>query len=86
MNISSPQRVAIIKVYMRYPQSADPIIQDPELSEKFCDEVNSELDSTERFAVPQLNRVLHNLRKLGEARGGLPRKQRQYRGRNAKNN
>jgi hypothetical protein len=86
VDISYPQRIAIVKVYMQYPEAADPIIQDPELSERFCKDVNLELDAAERFAIPQLNRVLHNLRKLGEARGGLPRKQRQYRGRNARDN
>ncbi|MEJ7592095.1 MAG: hypothetical protein WKF77_11135 [Planctomycetaceae bacterium] len=86
MEITYPQRVAVIKVYMKYPQAADPIIQDPKLAVQFCSDVNAELESSEQFVVQQLNRVLHNLRKLGEARGGLPRKQRQFHGRSAQAN
>lgn len=81
MKPTESQRTTILEVYSQYFQAADRIIENPDLAKQFCEGVNSRLAPVEHFEVRDLNHVLHNLRKLGEAKGGLPRKQRQYKGR-----
>lgn len=81
MTLTPSQRTAIFRVYDMYIQSADKIVAHPDLSSEFHERVCAELPEPERFSLAQLNEILLNLRKLGAARGGLPRKQRTYKGR-----
>jgi hypothetical protein len=81
MTLTPSQRTAILRIYDMYIQSADHIISHPDLSAEFHARVCAELPEPERFSLARLNEILLNLRKLGAAKGGLPRKQRTYKGR-----
>jgi hypothetical protein len=75
---------AICRIYAGIDETADQIVSDPDVTESFCNQVNSELRSEERFDIASLNKRLLNLRRRGEEKGGLIRKRRGYNGRNGK--
>ena len=63
-----------IKVeYVRFGVPADRIVSDPSLSQQFQQRVTSDLPPDQSIDQVELNRVLLNLRKRGENKGGLPR-------------
>lgn len=70
--------------YAAVEETADQIVSDPALAENFCNRVNSQLQKADQFDVASLNKRLLNLRRRGEKKGGLIRKQRNYNGRNKK--
>ena len=72
----------ICSEYANIPQTADEIVSDPALSTSFLARVNKHLPPNRHYDVAGLNKRLLNLRRRGEEKGGLVRKQRQYKGRN----
>lgn len=64
---------AIIEEYTKLAVPADRIIADPQLAAAFRDAVNLHLPTELQVDQPTLNRRLLNLRRRGEANGGLPR-------------
>ena len=67
--------------YVKFDVPADRIPADPEKAAEFLQRVNRELPQDIHFSLPELNTTLINLRRKGEAKGGLPRLRRTYRGR-----
>lgn len=61
--------------------SVDELLVHPDDAKAFADAISSEVLSVADVDVPSILRELIRLRKIGEARGGLPRRVRQYRGR-----
>ena len=74
----------VCQAYASVEETADQIVSDPALAERICKEVNSQLPSNQQFDVASLNKRLLNLRRRGEEKGGLIRKQRNFNGRNKK--
>ena len=72
----------IIDTYVRFAVPADRIVADPNMATSFAEEVNSSLPGDVNYTVDKINWRLLALRKRGEAKGGLPRLQRAYYGRN----
>ena len=72
---------AIMEEYTKLEIPANQIVSDQSLASDFCNAVNRHLP--EGFEVDQktVNQRLLNLRRRGEANGGLPRLQRSYSGR-----
>lgn len=81
MVMSSRDRV-IVEEYAKFDMPADKIPADPSIAVEFLNRVNSRLSPHEQFSQSQLNTHLINLRRRGEANGGLPRLRRSYNGRN----
>lgn len=63
----------IIREYTKLAVPADRIVADPQLAAAFRDAVNLHLPTELQVDQPTLNRRLLNLRRRGEANGGLPR-------------
>lgn len=72
---------AIVEEYKRFEGTADQILTDPALAETFWTLVNKRLRPDERLNAASGGPRLLYLRKKGEAKGGLARKHRSYRGR-----
>ena len=70
--------------YQEFATPVDPILADANLAEEFAGMVNAELPADEQVEVKWLNWRLMTLRKRGEAKGGLPRLQYAYHGRQTK--
>jgi hypothetical protein len=70
--------------YAGVPYTADEIVCDPKLAQYFLNRVNSRLPPHGQLTMAEFNRRLLNLRRRGEDKGGLVRKQRAYRGRHQK--
>jgi hypothetical protein len=75
---------AIIASYRRFRVPADQLVADHELSEKFAVTVAEELGEPLRVDLTALRKLILNLRRRGEANGGLPRLERDYNGRRQK--
>ncbi|MEQ8788690.1 MAG: hypothetical protein RIC55_20435 [Pirellulaceae bacterium] len=75
---------AIISAYRKHAVPADQLVADPELNAAFFHSVVAAFDGGEQVDVATVNRRLLNLRRRGEENGGLPRLQRDYRGRKIK--
>lgn len=73
---------AIISTYRVFNTPADRIVTDPQIDQDFVERVNKLLRPDDVASLAEINRRLLNLRRLGEAKGGLPRLQRRYNGRN----
>lgn len=71
----------IISEYLRYNVPADQIVADPKLAAEFQDRVNSQLPPEFRVDPATFNKRLLNLRRRGQANGGLARLERGYSGR-----
>jgi hypothetical protein len=71
---------AIIEEYANLGIPADRIVADPHLAATFCDAVNRCLSTEQQVDQTALNKRLLNLRRRGEANGGLPRLQRAHNG------
>ena len=82
----SVQDRVIIEEYVRYDVPADQIPADPIMAQEFLNRVNARLSDGSKFSLPDLNKRLINLRRLGEAKGGLPRLRRNYNGRDNSSN
>jgi hypothetical protein len=65
---------AIIEEYTKWAIPADRIVADPRVSVEFFDAVNRRLPAEHQVDQPTLNKRILNLRKRGEANGGLPRR------------
>ncbi|QDT82280.1 hypothetical protein Mal35_57730 [Gimesia maris] len=72
----------IIEEYVLFNVPADQIVVDPTLAEAFLQRVNRRLPDESKFTQADLNKRLINLRRRGQANGGLPRLRRNYSGRN----
>ncbi len=64
--------------------SVDDILVDPEEAIAFADSVTSQVPSVRPLTRPDVLRRLIALRKRGQARGGLPRVEREYHGRHVR--
>jgi hypothetical protein len=64
----------IREVYREFGASADEIVVDDGMSRRFTEAVNRALSGTHAVTVKEVKRRLLNLRRRGEARGGLPRR------------
>lgn len=67
---------AIIEEYTSLGIPADRIVSDPRMAVKFHDAVNRRLPDELQMDQVTLNKRLLNLRRRGEAKGGLPRLER----------
>ncbi len=74
-------RDAYVKFHEQFGAAADKIVASPDLSTRFADQVNARLSADEQMDVETVNRRIINLRRLGQAKGGLPRLERNYSGR-----
>jgi hypothetical protein len=72
---------AIISEYGKFNTPADQLVCDPQVSEAFRKAVNRRLPPDAQVDLPALNKRVLNLRRRGEAKGGLPRLCREYNGR-----
>lgn len=73
---------ALKTAYIDFDVPADQIVADPALSQEFCRRTNLLLPEQSHIASgPDFNRKLLNLRRRGEAKGGLPRIRSQFHGR-----
>ena len=70
---------AICLEYERFAVPADRIVIDPHLAAEFADRVKASLSMDAELDVAAVNHRLIALRKRGEAKGGLPRLERDYR-------
>jgi hypothetical protein len=77
---------AIIAAYRHHQVPADRIVADPTLNAQFAQTVLGNLDTSTFVDIGTINHRLLNLRRRGQANGGLPRLQRDYRGRGGSNN
>jgi hypothetical protein len=75
---------AIIEEYANLHIPADRIVVDPQLAAGFREAVNARLPKELQVDQAVLNKRLLNLRRRGEANGGLPRLQRNHNARGAK--
>jgi hypothetical protein len=64
---------SIIEEYANLGIPADRIVADAHLASRFCDAVNGRLPESLQVEPATLNKRLLNLRRRGEANGGLPR-------------
>ena len=71
----------IIEEHVKYDVPADQIPSDPQKAVEFQRRVNNRLSDSQQFEIAELNKTLINLRRRGEANGGLPRLRRRYDGR-----
>jgi Tfp pilus assembly ATPase PilU len=71
----------IVAEYTRFRVPADQIVADPALGAQFRDAVNKSLPERSKLDLPSLNKRLLNLRRRGQANGGLPRLERGFNGR-----
>jgi len=71
----------IIAMYPLYGVPADRIVADPKCGVEFRDAVNRQLPDELQVDQASFNKRLLNLRRRGEANGGLPRLKRRYSGR-----
>jgi len=82
---SSPLDAAIHQTYRDVDLSVDDILVDPAQSTSFAQAVLSAIAPTgDEASIPDVLRRLITLRKRGEDKGGLPRYERQNRGRSVK--
>lgn len=81
---STPLDVAIHAVYAQFEEAIDDILVNPLRAIEFADKVRASSPVVTACDDEEILRRAIALRKRGEDRGGLPRKQRQYRGRRAK--
>ncbi len=67
---------AIKATYDHWALTADQIVQDPDASLKFTEQVKSRLPQSEAVEIEVLDvtKALLNLRRRGEKKGGLPRR------------
>ncbi len=72
---------AIIAEYRLYNVPADQILSDPSLAAEFHTRVNRQLPAETHVDRATFNKRLLNLRRRGQANGGLPRLKRVYNGR-----
>jgi hypothetical protein len=72
---------AIIEEYTSFAIPADRIVAEPQVAVRFCEAVNRRLPEELQVDQAMLNKRLLNLRRRGEAKGGLPRLRRAYNGR-----
>lgn len=68
-------------MFREVSQTADEIVEDPELAADFCRRVNTHLPTDQPLTIAELNHLLLKLRQRGEENGGLVRKHRRYQGR-----
>jgi hypothetical protein len=73
----------IVAEYPLFGVPADQIVADPKLSLEFKARVDRQLPPALRVDQPKFNKELLNLRKKGQAKGGLPRLERGFNGRGA---
>lgn len=74
-----PSLDAVIREeYQRLGIPADQIVSDQHTSDMFCSAVNDHLTEEQHIDTTTLNKRLLNLRRRGEANGGLPRLQRNH--------
>jgi truncated hemoglobin YjbI len=64
----------IREVYGEFGSSADEIVVDDEISRRFTEAVKRVLAGNAGVNVKEVKKRLLNLRRRGEARGGLPRR------------
>lgn len=80
-NIDMFNDLLLRNMYVAYDTPCDRLVSDPELLRGFTDDYCSRSGD---FVEPaSLSHHMLNLRRLGEAKKGLPRLRRRYRGRNA---
>lgn len=79
---------AIRKVYLalaqRHDVGADKLVTDSQLSAEFIREVQRALPASQKVDADTIRWRTLTLRKRGEDKGGLPKTQRAFNGRNAK--
>jgi hypothetical protein len=63
----------LVNLYPKFGVPADQIVTSPQLANEFVELVNQQLPESARVDVQACNKRLLNLRKRGEAKGGLPR-------------
>ena len=73
---------AIVEVYASFPLPPDQIVCQPGASADFTNLVNARLPEGEQTDVATVNKRLLNLRRRGQDKGGLPRRWRNFNGRN----
>lgn len=71
-------------LYVDFNIPVDRIVASPALSRRFTSFVNRYLPGAQRTKIETVNWRLMTLRKRGEEKGGLPRLERQYFGRETK--
>lgn len=72
---------AIVAEYSLYGVPADQIVSNPERAIEFRDRVNRSLTPELQVDQATFNKRLLNLRRRGQANGGLPRLERGFNGR-----
>ena len=70
--------------YRRFGMPVDRLVSDPHLAAKFASVVNAKMPADGETDVASISWRLMSLRKRGEDKGGLPRLQRAYYGRQMK--
>jgi hypothetical protein len=70
----------IVSMYRKADIPCDPLVSNPALLSKFTREYNQA--TGERVTDAEMGHRLLNIRRRGEAKGGLPRLRRRYNGRN----
>lgn len=76
----------IIEEYVDFDVPADQVVVDPSFAALFLERVNQRLPDESQFIQAELNKRLINLRRRGQANGGLPRLRRNYSGRDYSSN
>ncbi len=68
------------QMYVEYDMPCDPLVSDPAKLLSFADDYAER--TGQQVELAQVSHRLLTLRKLGEAKGGLPKLRRKYNGRN----
>jgi hypothetical protein len=71
----------IVEVYSSFPLPPDQIVCTPDASTRFASLVNARRPENQRLDVERINKRLLNLRRKGQDKGGLPRRWRDFYGR-----
>ena len=74
------KKSTLIKMYKEYHIPCDQLVSNPQTLTKFTSEYKKR--TGEEAEPAQMGREMLNLRRRGEAKGGLPRLMRKYHGRN----
>ncbi len=74
----------IRRQYQSFNTPVDQLVSDPAMAEEFAELVRADFSSDGEIDIRTVNRRLLTLRKRGEEKGGLPRLQRSYHGRESK--
>ena len=71
----------IVEVYTSFPLPPDQIVCKPDAAAQFAGLVNARLPKGQQTDIATINKRLLNLRRRGQDKGGLPRRWRDFYGR-----